>query len=144
VAYGLGVSGRSVVATGSTVVAAERAPSVAVARLRWSGGLAPGFGRRRTLPSPGGGIGRAVLIDPSGRILVGGRAYSDSSQDASDWTLLRYGRGGRLDRSFGGDGIVVTDFGTGEDSVRALALHDGRILAAGSIYASQGLARYLP
>src|SRR5215213_2446551 len=101
VAYGLGVSGRSVVATGSTVVAAERAPSVAVARLRWSGGLAPGFGRRRTLPSPGGGIGRAVLIDPSGRILVGGRAYSDSSQDASDWTLLRYGRGGRLDRSLG-------------------------------------------
>ena len=39
---------------------------------------------------------------------------------------------------------MVTDFGTGEDSVRALALHDGRILAAGSIYASQGLARYLP
>jgi len=39
---------------------------------------------------------------------------------------------------------VVTDFGTGEDSARALALHGGRILAAGSIYTSQGLARYLP
>jgi hypothetical protein len=75
---------------------------------------------------------------------VAGRAYSDSSQDASDWTLLRYGRGGRLDASFGGDGIVVTDFGTGEDSARALAMQGGRILAAGSIYSSQGLARYLP
>jgi hypothetical protein len=77
-------------------------------------------------------------------VLVGGRAYSDSSQDASDWTLVRYVRGGRLDRSFGGDGIVVTHFGTGEDSARALAIHDGRILVAGSIYSSQALARYLP
>ena len=144
VAYGLVTRGRSIVATGSTVVAPERPPSVAVARLTWRGGLARGFGRRRTRPSPGGGIGRAVLAQSDGRILVAGRAYSDSSQDASDWALLRYGRGGRLDRSFGGDGIVVTDFGTGEDSARALAIHGGRILAAGSIYTSQGLARYLP
>jgi Domain of unknown function (DUF5122) beta-propeller len=144
VAYGLAVRGRSIVATGGTVVAPERAPSIAVARLTWSGGLARGFGRRRVLPSPGGGIGHAVIAEPGGRVLVGGRAYSDSSQDASDWTLVRYGRGGRLDRSFGGDGIVVTDFGTGEDSARALAIHDGRILVAGSIYTSQALARYLP
>jgi hypothetical protein len=40
--------------------------------------------------------------------------------------------------------VVVTDFGTGEDSVRALALHDGRIVAAGFVYSSLGLARYLP
>ena len=144
VAYGLAVRGRSILATGSTVVAPERAPSVAVTRLDWSGGLARGFGRRRTLPSRGGGIGRVVLVQPNGRILVAGRAYTDSSQDASDWALLRYGPGGRLDRSFGGDGIVVTDFGTGEDSARALAMHDGRIVAAGFIYASLGLARYLP
>lgn len=143
-AFGLATRGRSIFATGSTVVAPERAPSVAVARLTWGGGLARGFGRRRIRPSPGGGIGRAVAIDPGGRILVGGRAFSDPSQDASDWALLRYRRSGRLDRSFGGDGVVVTDFGTGEDSVRALALHDGRIVAAGFVYSSLGLARYLP
>jgi uncharacterized delta-60 repeat protein len=144
IAYGLAVRGRSIIATGSTVVAAERVPSVALVRLGWGGGLVNGFGRRRVLPSPGGGIGRAVLTQPDGRILVAGRAYSDPSQDASDWTLLRYGRIGALDRSFGGDGIVVADFGTGEDSARALAFHDGRILAAGVIYSSQGPARYLP
>src|SRR5919107_1732104 len=127
IAYGLAVRGRSIIATGSTVVAPERAPSLALTRLTWGGGLAPGFGRRRVRPGPGGGIGRAVLAAPNGRILVGGRAYSDTSQDASDWALLRYTRGGRLDRGFGGDGIVVTDFGTGEDSVRALALDRGRI-----------------
>jgi hypothetical protein len=84
------------------------------------------------------------MTQADGRILVAGRAYSDSSQDASDWALLRYREGGGLDRSFGGDGIVVTDFGTGEDSARALAVQDGRILTAGSIYSSQGLARYMP
>ena len=144
VAYGLAVRGRAIIATGASVAAPERAPSVAVARLTWGGGLARGFGRRRVLPSPGGGIGRAVLAQPHGRILVAGRAYTDTSQDASDWALLRFGRVGRLDRSFGGDGIVVTDFGTGEDSARALAINDGRILAAGVIYSQLGLARYLP
>ena len=144
VAYGLAVRGRSILATGSTVVAPERAPAVALVRLGLGGGLARSFGRRRVVPSPGGGIGRAVAVQPDGRILVAGRAYSDSSQDASDWALLRYRRSGLLDRSFGGDGIVVTDFGTGEDSARALAVRDGRILVAGSIYSSQGLARYLP
>lgn len=49
-----------------------------------------------------------------------------------------------LDPAFGAGGIVVTDFGTGEDSARAVAVRDGRILVAGSIYSSQGLARYLP
>ncbi len=144
IAYGLAVRGRSIFATGSTVVAPERAPAIALVRLGWSGGLAREFGRRRVLPSPGGGIGHAVAVQPDGRILVAGRSYSDFSQDASDWALVRYRRSGRLDRDFGGDGIVVTDFGTGEDSARALAVRDGRILVAGSIYSSQGLARYLP
>jgi uncharacterized delta-60 repeat protein len=144
VAYGLAVRGRSIVATGSTGLAPERAPGVAVARLTWGGALAPGFGRRRVAPGPSGGIGRAVLVQPDGRIVVGGRAYTDSSHDPSDWALLRWSPGGRLDRSFGGDGIVLTDFGTGADSVRALAFHGGRILAAGQIYSSHGLARYLP
>jgi uncharacterized delta-60 repeat protein len=144
VAYGLAVSGRSIFATGSTAKGYLGAPSIAVAGLTWRGGLARGLGRRRAHAGPGGGIGRAVLAQPGGRILVGGRAYSDSSQDASDWTLIRFGRNGRLDRSFGGDGIVVTDFGTGADSVRALTVQDGRILAAGEIYSNQALARYLP
>jgi uncharacterized delta-60 repeat protein len=144
IAYGLAVRGRSIFATGSTVVAPEKAPAVALTRLGWGGGVARGFGRRRVIPSPGGGIGRAVALQPDGRILVAGRAYSDSSQDASDWALLRYRRSGQLDPAFGADGIVVTDFGTGEDSARAVAVRDGRILVAGSIYSSQGLARYLP
>jgi uncharacterized delta-60 repeat protein len=144
VSYGVAVRGRSIFATGSTVVDEGRRPSVATLRLGWGGGLARGFGRRRTAPMPDGGIGRAIAVQPGGRILVAGRAYTDSSHDSSDWTLLRFRPGGALDRGFGGVGIVTTDFGTAEDSARALAIRDGRILVAGEIYSSHGLARYLP
>ena len=144
VAYGIAVTGRSILATGSTVVAAERPPAVATIRLGWNGGLARGFGRRRTAPTPSGGVGRAIAVQPGGRIVVAGRAYTDSSQDASDWALLRYRSSGTLDRGFGGDGIVTSDFGTGEDEARALAIRDGRILVAGEISSSHGLARYFP
>ena len=144
IAYGLAVRGRSILATGSTVAAPEKSPAVALTRLGWGGGVTRGFGRRRDIPSPGGGIGRAVALQPDGRILVAGRAYSDSSQDTSDSALLRYRRSGQLDPAFGAGGIVITDFGTGEDSARAVVVRDGRILVAGLIYSSQGLARYLP
>ena len=144
VAYGLAVRGRSIFATGSTVVADRRPPSVATVRLGWGGGLARGFGRRRVRPTPDGGIGRAIAVQPDGRVVVAGRAYTDSSRDPSDWTLLRYRPSGRLDRSFGGDGIVTSDFGTGADSARSLVVRDGRILVGGSIYTNHALARYLP
>jgi uncharacterized delta-60 repeat protein len=142
VAYGLAVRGRSILATGGTVVTADRAPSVATVRLGWGGGLARGFGRRRA-PTPNGGIGRAIAVQPNGRVLVAGRAYTDSSRDPSEWTLLRY-RSGALDRGFSGDGIVTTDFGPAEDEARSLVIRDGRILVAGEISSSHGLARYLP
>jgi uncharacterized delta-60 repeat protein len=144
VAYGIAIRGRSILATGSTVVDEGRRPTVATLRLGWGGGLARGFGRRRVAPTPDGGIGRAIAVQPGGRIVVAGRAYTDASRDPSDWTLLRYRPGGALDRSFGGDGIVTTDFGTGEDEARALVIRDGRILVAGEIYSSHGLARYFP
>jgi hypothetical protein len=83
-------------------------------------------------------------VQPGGRVVVAGRAFTDSSRDASDWTLLRYLPSGRLDRGFGADGIVTSDFGTGADSARSLVIRDGRILAGGEIYSTHALARYLP
>lgn len=38
---------------------------------------------------------------------------------------------------------MITDFGTGEDWIEELALQrDGKVLAAGGLYGTQGLARY--
>ena len=111
-----------------------------------AGVAAPRRGARAPRPHlarPVGGYARTVRVT-RGRILIAGRAYTEPGTGASDWALARYGPGGRLDRGFGGgDGIVTTDFGTGEDRAEAIALTAGRATVAGSIYASHGVARYV-
>jgi hypothetical protein len=70
--------------------------------------------------------------------------FDDSRLDTSAWVLARYSPRGALDPSFGQGGLVVSDFSTGADQVGALAVQkDGRIVASGSVGASQTLARYL-
>jgi hypothetical protein len=76
-------------------------------------------------------------------VLIAGRAFTDAARDSSDWVLLRFSRGGLLDRSFGADGIVRSDFETGSDEAAALALAPGTAVAAGAIYSSLGVPRYL-
>ncbi len=74
----------------------------------------------------GNGAARAVAIQADGKIVVAGEA-------AGDFAVMRYHRAnGSLDSSFGGDGIVTTDFGTSSDVARAIAIQaDGRIVVAG-------------
>jgi uncharacterized delta-60 repeat protein len=148
VAYAVDIqsSGR-IVAAGSSSPGLRGTPSVAVLRLNRDGTVDRSFagdGKRLTRPVAHGGYARAVRWQPDGRILVAGRAFEDTRHDASDWFVARYRAGGRLDGSFAGDGIVVTSFGTGADWAGALALQrDGKLAVAGSIYESQGLARYM-
>jgi uncharacterized delta-60 repeat protein len=143
-ALALGRGGRIVLAGSTTSQDYRRPPRIALVRLRRDGSLDRGFGaggRRRTLPGPYGGYARAVLLH-GGRIVAGGRAFADAGRDSSDWVLAGYTRAGALDPAFGAGGLAITDFGTGEDEVAALAAQGDRIVAAGSIYTSLGLARY--
>ena len=146
IAYGLAVRGRSILATGSTVVgpgagAVRCADAPRLGRRRWLAGSVAG----ECIPSPGGGIGRAVARragrpNPRGRSCLLRLLAGRFRLGAAPLPAERASSTAASER----DGIVVTDFGTGEDSARAVAVHDGRILVAGSIYSSQGLARYLP
>jgi len=71
----------------------------------------------------------AMVIQPDGRILVGG--YSNGT--STDFALVRYLRDGGLDPSFGTAGKVTTAIGTSTDVANAIALQaDGKILLAGS------------
>ncbi len=83
----------------------------------------------------------ALVIQPDGKIVVGG--YSDSNNFArkSRFALARYDQCGLLDQSFGGNGLatipgtVITSFGSQENGghVNALVLQaDGKIVAGGS------------
>jgi uncharacterized delta-60 repeat protein len=136
-----------IVAAGSSTAGQIGPARIAVARITRKGSLDRSFGTRGrvlTNPVPAGGFAKAVLVLPDGRIVVAGLGYETRNEAlGSDWVLVRYTPAGRLDRSFGGDGIVVSSFGTGADWAGALARQgDGKIVAAGEIYRDQAVARY--
>lgn len=102
----------------------------AVARYDTDGDLDPTFGDAGTVVTPiAGGNGdeaRSVAIQENGRIVVAG---TDSWRK---FALVRYRPDGRLDHTFGGDGIVRTDFTPGDDVAWDMAIQpDGRIVAIG-------------
>uniref|UniRef100_A0AAU1ZYW0 Calcium-binding protein n=1 Tax=Streptomyces sp. NBC_00093 TaxID=2975649 RepID=A0AAU1ZYW0_9ACTN len=85
-----------------------------------------------------GGDGRALALQPDGKIVVGGEVGSTRF----DFALMRFNTDGSVDTGFDGDGIVRTDFG-GYDAVGSLAVQtDGRIVAAGGSDGRGALARY--
>jgi uncharacterized delta-60 repeat protein len=66
------------------------------------------------------GYGVDVLIDPAGKIIVGG---SDAAFFFSgNLALLRYTAGGSLDTTFDSDGILILDLGTGGESASGITL----------------------
>ena len=80
--------------------------------------------------------GKAVALQPDGRILVGG-VTSVLAFDNYDFALARYLPDGRLDPSFSGDGKLVanmsTSKGIADDWIEAVALApDGDVIAAGN------------
>jgi uncharacterized delta-60 repeat protein len=89
-----------------------------------------GDGMLTTSPSNGGDYAYSVAIQADGKILAGG--WAAGSNSISDFTLVRYLSDGSLDAGFGNNGIVVTDFDTGNDKAYAMVLHQGKILLAGS------------
>jgi uncharacterized delta-60 repeat protein len=120
-----------IVAVGQTSTGRDRF-DFAVARYHPNGVLDAGFGDQGIVRADVVGYldyAQAVAIQADGKILVGG-----SSQSAEgDFTVMRFDGAGRLDRSFAGDGVVITvPTGMGFSEVRTLLLlPDGGIVAAG-------------
>jgi uncharacterized delta-60 repeat protein len=92
-------------------------------------------------------IAHAILIEPDGRIIVGGEANNGSSSSGIDFALARYEANGKLDETFGQHGKVTTSISSngGHDAAYALAIQvvDGErcIVAAGG-EGDFALARY--
>ncbi|WP_329342860.1 calcium-binding protein [Streptomyces sp. NBC_00663] len=133
---------------GKIVAVGTGGGQVAVARYNADGtpdaSFGGGDGQVSTDPAPEsqeeGGDGRALALQPDGKIVVGGEVGTTRF----DFVLLRYTASGALDTSFSGDGIERTDFGDYE-SVEGLAVQpDGKIVAAGGSGGRFALARYNP
>ncbi|HYE16319.1 MAG TPA: delta-60 repeat domain-containing protein, partial [Pyrinomonadaceae bacterium] len=87
----------------------------------------------------------ALLLQPDGRLVAGGFASCCNSGGTEDFALTRYNPDGSLDPSFGGDGIVRTDF-LGiftDDEIYGMALQpDGKIVAVGRAETNDRLGTY--
>ena len=96
---------------------------------------------------------RAVILQPDGKILVGGSTMSDANPYTSmDFAVVRLNPNGTLDSTFGKGGVVTTDLTGNEDVLYDLGLETvsgvTRIVAAGQVLAfasmgpTYGMVRY--
>ena len=94
-------------------------------------GLDSSFGDQGRVTTPGNGEGRAVLIQPDGKIVtVGPREVGQNFH--FDFGATRHDTDGNLDPSFGTGGIATTDLGGNDDKARdAALLPDGGFVAVG-------------
>ncbi|MCP4210277.1 MAG: BspA family leucine-rich repeat surface protein, partial [Halieaceae bacterium] len=72
--------------------------------------------------------GYSVTVQSDGKILVAGESHNGSDYD---FALVRYNTDGSLDATFDSDGILTTDFGSGDDVGNSVTVQsDGKILVA--------------
>jgi uncharacterized delta-60 repeat protein len=101
----------------------------ALARLLTDGSLDSSFSDDGQTTTATGGDAHAVALQPDGKIVVAGQGRPG---DDVDFTVARYRSKGKLDLTFGNDGIVTTDFDRDEDVAFDVAIQpSGKILAIG-------------
>ncbi len=97
-------------------------------------------------PGQSNALGRDLLEQPDGKIIVGGISNQNGS---TDFSLIRLNATGQPDSTFGQNGVVNVDFNALSDILEGIALdREGRIVAAGYVETGDGFAfgicRYLP
>lgn len=124
------------------------AADFALARYNTNGSLDTSFdGDGLVLTDVSGGdedIANGVAVQPDGKIVVVGRTV-DPVSGGNRFTVVRYNSNGSLDTGFAGDGIALTDFGTGVQEAYAVTVQaNGAIVAVGESGPNVALARYNP
>ncbi|MGE5226693.1 MAG: hypothetical protein ACM3OO_07440 [Planctomycetaceae bacterium] len=127
----------SVLAAGYAEVGLQ--PAFSLFRVRGDGTLATGFGdgdgSTLTDVSTGADVANALTVDPEGRIVLAGSA---SDGGLGDWGVARFGAGGRLDRTFGTDGVALVRFGSGPDQANDIVAWGARLLLTGDAHGGAG------
>ena len=124
--------------------------ALAVAALAVPGKLDPTFGSGGKVLTEidGGATAQAIALQRDGNLVVAGVVHTGPN---ADFEVARYTPRGRLDRRFGREGMVATDFGTYEHAAAVKIQPDGRIVVAGYTYtegsspqSAVAVARYRP
>ena len=118
--------------------------SYITARYNTDGTIDESFGNNGTVFTDFGVfvLPASIAVQLDNKILVVG-----STSQPANFLLVRYMPDGSLDNSFGNNGKTVTDFGKGDDVLRAMALQaDGKIVVTGvsnyDMLDNMALARY--
>jgi uncharacterized delta-60 repeat protein len=98
-------------------------------------------GRVITNLTPGNDGASDVAIQANGKVVVAGRA--SSRRGYGRFAVTRYRANGGLDPTFGGDGVVITNFAKREDSAAGVAIQaDGKIVAAGGANPTARISKF--
>ena len=149
---GMALQRNGMIVTAGGTLDSDCGSRFAVARLRKSGRPDRAFGNGgRVLTTFGrSAVAHAVVILPDNRIVVGGELLDTTSPcpdhlhlgvGSKGFALARYRPDGTLDRSFGGDGRVVTHFDDGA-GLDVLLQRDGKVVVVGANNGHLALARY--
>lgn len=133
-------------ADGKIVAGGYASPDFLLIRLNTNGDLDTSFGNNGKVSTLIDSISvvEDITIQKDGKIIAAGFT---SIEFKSKFALARYTANGQLDKNFGANGIVTTEFETNpfaEDVVKSVQLlKDGRILAVGYSI-GLAMARYMP
>ncbi len=116
---------------GKLVAAGFASGQFALARYLSDGTLDATFGTGGQVTTSFGvaAEGRAVVVQPDGRIVAAGKALVTNG----DFALARYDASGTLDPTFGTGGLVTTAFPQAAEANALLLQPDGQLVAAGGI-----------
>jgi uncharacterized delta-60 repeat protein len=107
-----------------------------VTRLRPGGTLDSTFGGGdgfvTTQFRTGGDGAWRMVVDSEGRIVVAGWSEKGANANAYDVALARYSPAGKLDKTFSGDGKVITQIGEGSDDWAAGLARQGTKIVVGA------------
>jgi uncharacterized delta-60 repeat protein len=121
----------------------EHRGDMLMARFTRSGTLDATFGTGGlTITDLGSGSERfeGVALQPDGWIVAAGQVATERH---ADFAIVRYDPRGRLDPTFGRQGLASFDFGGREDRTHALGLQpDGAIVAVGQSETNFAVARF--
>jgi uncharacterized delta-60 repeat protein len=129
-----GVDGRG----GCGHCGSDLSTSFALVRYNADGAIDAGFGGSGeglviTMLSPKDDAASDLAVQADGRIVVAGVAGRGRRGGGDTWfALVRYDADGMLDSTFGGDGMIKTNFTPNTDFASGIAIRaDGKIVAAG-------------
>ncbi len=131
---------------GKLLMAGEADGDMALARYTAAGALDTGFGTNgyRISDFAAGSQDKcyAILLQPNGKVLIGGLSFTTRPNAFHDFSIARYTTTGALDATFGTGGSLKTVFGYASQVQAAAFQADGKPVFAGTYSTQSGPVQF--